>query len=30
MHKIIGLLLLFALGVSLILNGCGSLLPVLP
>ncbi len=30
MQKIVALLLLFALGVSMIVNGCGTLLQVLP
>jgi hypothetical protein len=30
MHKIVALLLLFAVGVSMIVNGCGTLLQVLP
>ena len=30
MHKIVGLLLLFALGISMIVNGCGTLLQALP
>lgn len=30
MHKVVGLLLLFAFGISMIVNGCGILLHMLP